>query len=352
MLSHIRISCPVCRCHLKVWSAEIGLTARCRCCDEDLVVEVPEDPAIVPSPAASASLAPARDADVASFSIAVFTPAGSGTDRSRALAQAVPDPSGIGPGVAVVQCDPGRSLPAVVPVLASELEARREALERVGVERDELRAQVEQLQAELVRLGAERAGAECRHEAVLRRSEELAQTIAELRGERDHHGSAGGQTPSGARVPAVEITTGKARTDEGWADHHPSERFRAAVTSSMPPDGGTPARSEWLPKLRSTASSPFPVLEDETLERAFPREADLALVRAQVEVLNQLLRAGPATGHVLIYQQRLTQFVQKIREASRLASSLASAVEQSRRRDEMQYHMYLVRRAGEIDKEL
>jgi hypothetical protein len=78
----------------------------------------------------------------------------------------------------------------------------------------------------------------------------------------------------------------------------------------------------------------------------------LAHERAQVEVLSKLLETGPCSGQVLIYQQRLTEFAQKIREASRLATSLAGEVEQARRRDEMQFHMYLVRRAEEIDKQL
>ena len=66
--------------------------------------------------------------------------------------------------------------------------------------------------------------------------------------------------------------------------------------------------------------------------------------------MNGLLSSEQSLGQVLIYQQRLTEFSQKIREASRLATNLANEVEQSRRRDEMQFHMYLVRRAEEIDK--
>jgi hypothetical protein len=252
------------------------------------------------------------------------------------------------------QLDPGQSLPAVVPVLASELEARREAFEFLGAERDALREQVEQLQVEIARLSTDRDEAECRHDAVVRHSEELVRTIAELRDERDGDGPGCGQTASSvsARVPAGELATANARTDEGWADHRPSERFRAVVTSSARPDSEPSAGSEWLPKLRTVPSSSFFVQGDETAERTFPREADLALVRAQVQILEQLLRTGPSTGHVLIYQRRLMEFALRIREASRLASSLASEVEQTRRRDEMQYHMYLVRRAGEIDKDL
>jgi hypothetical protein len=227
------------------------------------------------------------DDELASFAVLVFGPRG--------------------PGDPVEQCDPGQPLAAVVPVLASELEERQKAWEQLGVERDRLSEQVEQLQAEVTRLRAERAEADCRHDAVVRR-------------------------------------------DGGLADYHPSERFRAAVISSVPSDGGPPTRSEWLPQLRSLTASPVAVPGDDPPERTFPREADLALVRAQVEVLNQLLSSGPSTGHVLIYQKRLTEFTLKIREASRLASSLASEVERTRQRDEMQYHMYLVRRAGEIDQ--
>jgi hypothetical protein len=209
-------------------------------------------------------------------------------------------------------------------VAASELEERREALEHLGLERDRLREQVEQLQAEIARQRAALAEAERRHDAVVRRS---------------------------------EVATVKAWTDEGWADHHPSGRFRAAVASGVPHDGGPPARSEWgaegwaLEVREDPDSARFGFPQPRTPD-CFPGEADLALVRALVEILNQLLRCGPASGHVLIYQQRLTEFALKIREASRLAQSLASAVEQSRRHDQMQYHMYLVRRAGEIDQDL
>jgi hypothetical protein len=83
---------------------------------------------------------------------------------------------------------------------------------------------------------------------------------------------------------------------------------------------------------------------------AFPSEADLALVRGQIELLNELLRPEQAAGQVLIYQRRLSEFTQKMREASRLATHLASEVELSRQRDQMQYHLYLLRRAEEIEK--
>jgi DNA repair exonuclease SbcCD ATPase subunit len=237
-----------------------------------------------------------------------------------------------------------------VEALVENLESQARARATIDAARDQIQAQLE---AEIARQSAALAEAECRHEAVVRRSEELAQTIEELRALQDERESECGPAPSCAWVPAVEVTTVKARTDEGWADHHPSERFRAAVTSSAPPDGGGPSgRSDWLPKLRSVTALPCSALGDETSERTFPRDADLALVRAQVEILDQLLRTERSMGHVLIYQQRLTEFALKLREASRLASSLASEVEQTRRRDEMQYHMYLLRRAGEIDKDL
>jgi hypothetical protein len=330
MSTQLSIFCPDCRCSFTVRPAYVGTAVGCRYCDQVFLIEAAADPTVVPSRDASAGVPPpGTQADFSSFAVAVFGPAGSGTHRTGELAHSDRDASG--PGVAVVQFDTGRTLPGVVPVLASELEA---------------------LQAEIERLGAEWAEAECRHDAVVRRSEELARTIAELRDERDRHRSNCGSTTSAARVPAVEVTMTRARTDEGWADHHPSERFRAVVTTSVPHDGGPAARSEWLPKLRSVTSSPFSVPEEEASKRTFPREADLALVRAQVDVLNELLRTGPATGHVLIYQQRLIEFALKIREASRLASSLANEVEQTRQRDEMQYHMYLLRRAGEIDKDL
>jgi hypothetical protein len=154
---------------------------------------------------------------------------------------------------------------------------------------------VAQLQAEIARLAAERAEAEWRHDAVVRRSEELARMLVELRDERDLHRPKCGQTASSARVPAAEITMAEARTDEDRADHHLTERFRAAGTFSAPPDGEPAAWSEWLPKLASVTSSPFPGPgEDaETSERRFPREADLALVGDQAEILDQLLRTGP-----------------------------------------------------------
>jgi hypothetical protein len=335
MSIYISISCAVCRRSLKVRCASIGETMVCRYCDRFFQVEAPDDPTAVTSADASPDPSPSgADTSLASFSVAVFGPKG--------------------PGAETEELDPGRSLPAVVPVFASELEARREAFECLGAERDALHQQVEQLQAEIARLSAERDEAECRHDSAVRRSEELARTIVELRDERDRHESAYDPTPSSAsaRVTAVELTVANARTDEGWADHRPSERFRAVVTSSAPPNGEPRAGSEWLPKLRNVRCSPFVGQGEETVERTFPREADLALVRAQVQILEQLLRTGPSSEHVLIYQRRLMEFALRIREASRLATSLASEVEQTRRRDEMQYHMYLVRRAGEIDKGL
>jgi hypothetical protein len=334
MPTYISISCPVCWRSLRVRRASIGETVVCRYCDQFFQVEAPDDPTAVTSADASPDPPPGADTTLASFSVAVFGPKG--------------------PGAETEQLDPGRSLPAVVPVLASELEARREAFDSLGAQRDGLHQQVEQLQAEIVRLSAERDEAECRHDSAVRRSEELARTILELRDERDRHESAYDPTPSSAsaRVSAVELTAAKARTDEGWAEHRPSDRFRAVVTSSAPPNCEPPAGSDWLPKLRTVPCSPFVIQGEETAERTFPREADLALVRAQVQILEQLLRTGPSTGHVLIYQRRLMEFALRIREASRLASSLASAVEQARRRDEMQYHMYLVRRAGEIDRDI
>jgi hypothetical protein len=84
--------------------------------------------------------------------------------------------------------------------------------------------------------------------------------------------------------------------------------------------------------------------------KAFPGDVDLALVRGQVEMLTALLDTQHAAGKIIIYHKRLLEFSQKIREASRLATELANEVEQSRRRDEMQFHMYLLRRAEEIDK--
>jgi hypothetical protein len=303
MPTYISISCPVCRRSLKVRRAYVGETVVCRYCDESFQVAAPDVPTVTTSADASPGPPPAgADHALASFSVAVSGPKG--------------------PGAEMEQLDPGSSLPAIVPVLASELEAHREAFEYLGVERDALCEQVAQLQAEIARLCAE----------------------------RDE--SAYGPTPASARVPAVERTAARARTDEGWADHRPSERFRAVVTSSAPPNGELSAGSESLPKLRTVPCFPFFASEEETTERTFPREADLALVQAQVQILEQLLRTGPSTGHVLIYQRRLMEFALRIREASRLASSLASEVEQTRRRDEMQYHMYLVRRAGEIDKDL
>jgi len=82
----------------------------------------------------------------------------------------------------------------------------------------------------------------------------------------------------------------------------------------------------------------------------FPGDADLALVQGQVETLNELLNPALWSGQVLIQQQRLAEFSQKMREASRLAAHLASAVEQSRKQDELQFHLYLMRRAQEIEQ--
>jgi hypothetical protein len=282
------------------------------------------------------------------LTIAVFGPTGPETGRSRTLAQAVGDPSR--PGAEVVQLDPGRSLPPMVAVLVSELEARGGALETLGSERDALRERVEQLRAEIARLAAERAEAEWRHDAAVRRSEELAPAMAEPRDERGRNRPKCGLTASASRVPAVEITMAKAPTEEGWAEHQATERFPAAVRFSA--DGEPADWSERLPKLGPHTSAPIsgPGDEPETPQRTFPGEADLALVGAQLDILDQLLRNGPSTEHLLIDQQRLTEFVLKIREASRLARRLASVLEQSRRRDEMEYHLYLFRRAGEIDK--
>jgi hypothetical protein len=103
-----------------------------------------------------------------------------------------------------------------------------------------------------------------------------------------------------------------------------------------------PARNCQLPSRRHHAPGESPGL-------AFPSDADLALVRGQIELLNELLRPKPAAGQVLIYQRRLSEFTQKMREASRLATHLSSEVELSRQRDQMQYHLYLFRRAEEIE---
>ena len=235
-------------------------------------------------------------------------------------------------------------------VLVSELQAREDVVESLGSVRDALREQVERLRAEIARLAAERAEAEWPHDAAVRRSKELAPALAGLHDERGLHRPECGRTASASRVPAVEITIAKARTEEGWADHPPAERFPAAVTFSA--DGEPAAWSECPPKLEAPTSSPIPGpgVEAETSERTFPRESDLALVGAQLEMLDQLLRTGPSTGHVLIDQRRLTEFVLMIRKARRLASSLARVVEQTRRRDEIEYHRYLIRRAGEIKK--
>jgi hypothetical protein len=110
-----------------------------------------------------------------------------------------------------------------------------------------------------------------------------------------------------------------------------------AVSEPLPARNG-----EWYPRLQYTPG--------ESPSLAFPSDADLALVRGQIQLLNQLLQPKQAAGQVLIYQRRLSEFTQKMREASRLATHLASEVELSRERDRMQYHLYLLRRAEEIDK--
>jgi hypothetical protein len=108
--------------------------------------------------------------------------------------------------------------------------------------------------------------------------------------------------------------------------------------------------TERLPLPGGGASLLAVYLPDDPPSNEFPSDVDLALVQAQVEMLNRLLSTEQSAGHVLIYQQRLAEFCHKMREASRLATNLANEVVQSSLQDKMQFHMYLVRRAEEIEK--
>jgi hypothetical protein len=67
-------------------------------------------------------------------------------------------------------------------------------------------------------------------------------------------------------------------------------------------------------------------------------------------MLSGLLSPEQSSGPVLIYQHHLAEFARKIRQASRLTTDLVNEIEQSRRRDQMQFHMYILRRAEEIEK--
>ncbi len=260
--------------------------------------------------------------------------------------------------------------------LRNEIARRRDEAEHMDRERDLARSQVQELvrdqesltqtlaaieaarqvaaqqfQAEIARLAAELAEAEGRHESGVLRGEELFREVEELRAELDRQRSEPMSGLPAGRVPVVEILTVKARTDEGWPDHHPSGRFRAAVSSSSPQDEESSHAASGRLGLIGVGTSLQPsCFAEEPVSEAFPSDADLSLVRAQVAMLNKLLSTEKSSGHVLIYQKRLVEFSQKIREASRLTSNLASEVEQTRQRDQMQYHQYLLRRAVEIEK--
>jgi chromosome segregation ATPase len=208
----------------------------------------------------------------------------------------------------------------------------------------------EQARAESARWEAALAEAEGRNESISIRCDEQDQELQELRAELDRLRMEPAAVPTNGRGHAVEAAVGRPRLDESWTTHRGSEGYRGTLSSclSQNPDAWT--NSERPLMLNSGTSRHSAYLPEESPSREFPSDVDLGLVRAQVEMLNGLLSTEQSAGQVLIYQQRLAEFALKIREASRLATNLANEVEQSRRRDEMQFHMYLVRRAEEIEK--
>jgi chromosome segregation ATPase len=237
----------------------------------------------------------------------------------------------------------------------------REALARTVGELEIAREEAEERsRAELARLAAELMDSGRRCESLATRNEEQCRENARLRAELDRWPirpeSSAPRTrqdlPAGLFGGAgdAEVTTARARSEEGRADHHGvgnSELFsrRAGLRGAgarAVPDGGdllgvgvpVPARP-----ARQPEESPIP---------AFPDAADLALVRGQAERLTELLSAGRSSGPVLIYQRDLAEFSRRIREVSRLATKLVNEVEASAREDEAQYHLYLIRRAEEI----
>ena len=208
----------------------------------------------------------------------------------------------------------------------------------------------EQACAESARRDAALAEAEERNKASAIHSDELHQELVELRAELDRLRLEASAAPTNGKVHAVEAAVGRPRLDEGWTTHRGSECYRGTLSSCLSQNQDARTISERPLMLNSGTSRHSVYLPEESPSREFPSDVDLGLVRAQVELLNGLLSTEQSSGQVLIYQQRLAEFAQKIREASRLATNLTNEVEQSRRRDEMQFHMYLVRRAEEIEK--
>ena len=129
---------------------------------------------------------------------------------------------------------------------------------------------------------------------------------------------------------AVEPAVGRPRLDEGWTTHSGSVGFRGTLSSAHPQNQDSREISLRQPMQTGATSRRSAYLAEESPSVEFPSDVDLGLVRAQVEMLNGLLSTAQSSGHVLIYQQRLAEFAQKIREASRLATNLANEVEQSR----------------------
>lgn len=249
----------------------------------------------------------------------------------------------------------------------------RESMDRAFGEIEASREEAEQQsRAEIARLTAGLAEADRRHESIASLNEELSGEVAGLRAELDRlrvgrgtpdqqHQDPATRLPGGAggtemtvvagrwRVRSAETNGASTRAEGEWTDRQRPGSRGVDAEDNGPMEGGR-ARPGPLPARDVGASSLAPFHPGEPPSMAFPSDADLAFVRGQVELLGGLLGPGPSSRHVLVYQQRLAEFSRKIREASRLATDLVNEVERSRRLDEMQFHMYLLRRAEEIER--
>ena len=208
----------------------------------------------------------------------------------------------------------------------------------------------EQSRTEIAQRDAALAEAMQRNESSASRTEELYQEIAELRAELDRLHLERSDSSVNGRVHAVAAAVGRPRFDADWMKHCGSESYRGSRSSFLPQSQDSREISLRAPMHSGGTSLQSACRAEESATVEFPNNVDLGLVGALVEMLNGLLSKEQSSGHILIYQQRLIEFAQKIREASRLATNLANEVEQSRQRDKMQFHMYLLRRAEEIDE--
>ena len=156
MSTYILVRCPICRCSLNVRRVYIGKTVACRYCDQAFVIRLGEERIAVqfPDPAGRPLQAPEADPgspppwnwasdDLPSMVIDVRGAWDPESDRSLAVTRTEQGPCW--PGVEVVQVDLGSTSPPVVTLFASELQRLRSELDNAGSERDRLREQAQRL---------------------------------------------------------------------------------------------------------------------------------------------------------------------------------------------------------------